>query len=696
MFPLFTNVALLAGLAAIAAPIVIHLLLRRKSVRLRFSTLQFFVRQDEQSMRKRKLRNLLLLAARVLLFALIVLGFARPYLPGRGAAALANRQQVILLVDTSISMQATSPGGSQWSRALEMARRAIAPLQSNDRVALIPFPALTATVPEYVPPAIALRKLAEMQPAYGQAEMTEGFLQVNKLLAVSPPASKTTLVIVSDLQRGGSQNLAAVPLPQDLDLQIVDMGERFIPNAAVTELRVDAQNPSGSHAVVASFSDENLADVPVEFKVDGKVVIEQSIPLPAGAATNLPLSLPSLAPGWHEAELAIAVKDGLTADNSRYAAFFVPEPVHCLVVETRKAERVFQEESFFITTALNPNRGTNATGPSRFICEKSDLESLAQRLSSPQPRIELVVLPGVKPLTAATARALRAYVDAGGGLMLFLGEGVSANLYNTEFNGLLPAQLGSSQAIGEEEAAWRIAVFNKASPCFLPFRTPRSGNLYFPEFTRRFSLTPAAGSTVAAEFDDEVPMLVHRETGRGRVVLANTSADTLWTDWPKHKSFVPWLQATAFYLAGRDAALQTEEAPTWVSGSEVDLDLGTNQVTVKLQKQGGRESSLTSDEQGQLRDVPMDSPGIYILQSAQGLELCRLAMNTPVAESELSLMAPAEFQPRLARRAQPIDRASAAGLFGDSSRGQELWRMLLLIALILMLVEPLVANRTIA
>lgn len=696
MFPIFTNVALLAGLAAIAAPIIIHLLLRRKSVRLRFSTLQFFVKQDEQSMRKRKLRNWLLLAARVVLFALIVLGFARPYFPEGGASgALAQSQQVILLIDTSLSMQATGPDGPQWRRAQELGRQKLAGLGSDDRAALVPIPAPDAILPEYLPPSIAAQRLDELQPTHGWGDLSEGLQQVIKLLAVSPPARQTTLVIVSDLQRSGCQDLATVPLPQELALEIIDLGERFIPNAAITELRVDAQNASDSQAVLTSFSDEDLAELPVEFKVDGKTVMKQSLPLPAGAVTNLPLTLPPLAPGWHGAEFSMEAKDGLAADNTRYTTFFVPEPIHCLVVETRPGQRVFQEETFFVATALNPHRGSNA-GPSRFVYEKVGLEGLAQRLAAPQPRIEFVVLPGVKHLPGATVQALRAYLEAGGGLLMFLGDGVSANFYNSELNGWLPAQLGGSQAVGQEEAAWRIAAFKKTSPCFAPFRAPNSGNLYLPEFTHRFILTPGAESTVAAEFDDEMPMLAHRPVGRGRVALVNTTADTLWTDWQKHKTFVPWLQATAFYLAGRDAALHTEEAPTLVSGREVDLDLGTNQVTVKLQREGGPESSLSSNPQGQLRDVPMAIPGIYTLRNAQGLELRRLAMNAPVAESELALLAAADFQPQLARRAEPLHRAASAGLFGDPDRGRELWRMLLLVALILMLVEPLVANRTIA
>src|SRR6476660_517485 len=109
---LFTNIGLLAGLAALAIPVVIHLLLKRKKQRLRFSTIQCFQKQDQQSTKNRKLRNLLLLAVRLLLLALLVLAFARPYLPqnqiGPGAQ---KRRQVIFVVDRSASMQANGTDG---------------------------------------------------------------------------------------------------------------------------------------------------------------------------------------------------------------------------------------------------------------------------------------------------------------------------------------------------------------------------------------------------------------------------------------------------------------------------------------------------------------------------------------------------------------------------------------------------------
>jgi glycolate oxidase FAD binding subunit len=48
--------------------------------------------------------------------------------------------------------------------------------------------------------------------------------------------------------------------------------------------------------------------------------------------------------------------------------------------------------------------------------------------------------------------------------------------------------------------------------------------------------------------------------GRGRGVFANTAADTAWGDWPKHRTYLPWLQNAVQWLAGRDTYLLESHA----------------------------------------------------------------------------------------------------------------------------------------
>src|SRR2546430_9118079 len=113
----FTNVALLAGMGALVIPILIHLLLKRQKQRLRFSTIQFFMKQDEQASQRRRLRNWLLLAVRLLLLTLLVLAFARPYLKQAQVVAASHKPRTaVFVLDCSLSMQARTAEGVRWDR----------------------------------------------------------------------------------------------------------------------------------------------------------------------------------------------------------------------------------------------------------------------------------------------------------------------------------------------------------------------------------------------------------------------------------------------------------------------------------------------------------------------------------------------------------------------------------------------------
>lgn len=693
MFPAFTNMALLAGLAAIAAPILIHLLLRRKSQRLRFSTIQFFQKQDEQSMRKRKLRNLLLLLTRVLLFALLVLAFARPFLQNQTAGADGRaRQQLVLLLDVSASMQAEGPAGKQWERAKSLARQELAKLHPDDRAALVVCSTRSEVAQEFAPPAAAIAKLDALKPTFGSAKLDEGLRQVTRILATGNPAYATSVCIMSDLQRSGSENLGNTPLPREVVVRTMDLGERFIPNLAVTSLQLENNDEGAPHAVITSFSDEANGQLPFQLRIDGNEVLNGSIALDAGAVTNFPISVPALAPGWHSAEFVIQTKDALRADDTAYAAIFVPPPVHGLVVETRQTAQIFMEESYFVATALNPVRDEGKLSPSRFSYSKSTLDELASKLKRVpgQKRVEYVIVPGVRDLSAETVTALREFVEAGGGLMLFLGANTSPISYSA-LGEMLPAQIGKVEARGATERGWHMANYETASPIFAAFREPNSGNLFLPEFTHRLGLKPNAGSKVVAEFDDGPPLIVTRQLGAGRVLLVNTSADTAWTGWQKHKSFVPWLHGAARYLCGREDSSERVSAPTFVSDSEAELELGGKQAALKLQHQNGQEMAIGEGAD----EVTLELPGIYSVKDSGGKELRRIVANLPNAESELSTLSPPEIEQQLVRSIEPTPTLTA-GLFGDPTRGRELWRLILLTVLGLLLFEPVFANRMFA
>jgi hypothetical protein len=695
----FLNAWMLAGLAALAIPVLIHLLLRRKKKRLQFSTVRFFQQHDEQSSQRRKLRHWLLLGLRLLIVALLVLAFARPFRPQSGAAGgVPRRQQVVFVLDRSASMQAVGTDGPRWSQAKERVRKVLTALGPDDRAAIVGCSHRADVIAGFAPPAEIIRTMGVLQPSFDVSNLGEGLQQAARLVALGDPAATSTIYVVSDLQRSACQDLASGSIPLEVDVKLVPVGDRVSPNLALTQLELGDPNGARPHLVVSSFSDEDTRDLQLEIGVDGKATWSSSISLKSGASTNVAFSFPPLAPGWHDVKASLRNRDALGLDDTRYGVTFVPEPTRVLIVESRKAARVFEAETFFIALALSPAPAGTNTIATPFALAQTPAEELVGRLSGARGAspCDLVILPALRQLPSGCAPALKAFVQAGGGLLLFLGDEISANRYNADLRELLPAELGDRDAAAEPGSGWRIGDYDTNTVVFGVFGRPHTGDMAIPEFTQRHLLTAVKEASVLARFDDGLPLLLTRVVGRGRVALVNTSADTRWSDWPKHKTFVPWLHGLGRYLAPRAGSPQSPEAHSFVAGEEIDLHLGpsSRQARFRLQSPVGPERVLVADDQGRLRDPGLAGPGIYSLRGPEGREAQRVAVNVPAQESDLAALAPIDVQSQLVRVPTEPATTLAAGLFGPTRTRQEFWAVLLLTVLALLFLETVWANRT--
>src|SRR5436190_11034428 len=111
----------LIGLLSAAIPLIIHLSRSRRTKKMRFSTTRFFTEQFLRSYRMSKLKELLLLACRMALFALLAVALARPLFRTRseGLAAAGGPRAVVLVLDDSASMGLADGSTSLFRRAQE-------------------------------------------------------------------------------------------------------------------------------------------------------------------------------------------------------------------------------------------------------------------------------------------------------------------------------------------------------------------------------------------------------------------------------------------------------------------------------------------------------------------------------------------------------------------------------------------------
>src|SRR3954449_2101531 len=101
IFPIFLSPLFLIGMASAAIPLIIHLSRSRRTRKMRFSTTRFFTDQFLRSYRMSRLKELLLLATRMALFALLAMALAQPLFKSKGAVPAhgAGPRAVALVID---------------------------------------------------------------------------------------------------------------------------------------------------------------------------------------------------------------------------------------------------------------------------------------------------------------------------------------------------------------------------------------------------------------------------------------------------------------------------------------------------------------------------------------------------------------------------------------------------------------------
>src|SRR5262245_48784399 len=120
----------LAGVVAAGLPVYLHLLQRHTATPHDFSSLMFFEKRTQSSVKHRRLRYLLLFSLRLAMLMLLVLAFANPFINRSDASVSADKLLVVIL-DDSFSMRTGTRLADARNQALAVldARKPAQPAQ---------------------------------------------------------------------------------------------------------------------------------------------------------------------------------------------------------------------------------------------------------------------------------------------------------------------------------------------------------------------------------------------------------------------------------------------------------------------------------------------------------------------------------------------------------------------------------------
>ena len=136
--PPFLHPWLLAGIAAVAVPVVLHLIMRQKPRRLEFPALRFVRQRQISNTRRLRLRHLLLLLLRMGAICLLALALARPTITASGV--LVEREAPVaaaLVFDTSPRMDYRHANQTRLEAAGEFGRWLLGQFPADSQVAVL-------------------------------------------------------------------------------------------------------------------------------------------------------------------------------------------------------------------------------------------------------------------------------------------------------------------------------------------------------------------------------------------------------------------------------------------------------------------------------------------------------------------------------------------------------------------------------
>jgi hypothetical protein len=560
----FLYPAFLLGAIAVAVPVILHLLRRDVAPEVPFTAVRLLRRSPIQRSRRRRLQDLLLLGARIAALLLLAAAFARPYAPA--AASVGTR---VVAIDRSYSMSA--PG--RFERALELARGAIDQAGTADRVAVIAFDERADLVARAGARSDARAALEALAPSFGATRYAPA---VRRAIEEADGA-RGTLVIVSDLQRGGWNDGQPFTLPAGWDVEVMDAGEPegnlSIAGLSVEPARLIATVNNGwkvpkTGRMRVLYDEREIAAA--QYSVGPAGSTDVIIPLRVPASGGLAVSLPD--PG------------GLAADDVRYRALGPGAQRRVLIVTYGGSA------GFYLARALE----TSASDEGGFAVDRSTGPSLSTLAPERLSETSLIVLTATRGLDRRARETVASFTRAGGGLLITVAPDLEDAVLSTIF-GWQP----TIAAVDTPATPLTFAATDLRHPVFSPFG-PLLANLGQVRFERMARVRPD-GWDVAARFSDGTPALLERAEGKGKVMLFASDFDRRWNDFPLHPAFVPFTLETVRYAAGkgqRAREFTVAEPPPGVTARPgiYQLDAGKRTVSVNVDAAEGDLTRLSSAE----------------------------------------------------------------------------------------------------
>ncbi|WP_428937008.1 BatA domain-containing protein [Fontivita pretiosa] len=675
----------LAGILLASIPIIIHILNRRRFRTVQWAAMTFLLQALRKNRRRLRFEQWLLLAVRCSVLALLGLALARPMGCERSSlATIAGRRAGlhVLIIDNSYSMayQADRPDArTHLDQARLLAKRVIDRLSAGgESVVLITASQPAAAViakPTYDLEA-AKAAVDRVQQSYSGTDLLGALQKALEIGREESAQPSRSLYIFSDSTRSAweappaealaslGRELASIYRIAHFNLARQGQWNHAVLSVKPTANLVRAQFENAFQALVRGYGAST--ETHLQWKLDDQ-------PLPGGGPIRPELNTPPQTQaqaqiqqgGLHVISASLASDNRLKVDDTRWRVIDVAAEMRVLIVEGERGIGPLASSGAFLQLALAPPSeegarftATHARTRSYILPEViSDLEFGNKVLGE----YRAVILAGVSQLSPPQADQLRAFVQQGGTVVVFMGEAVSAEAYNQVLlpRGLMPGTLSRRMSVAGDQQPFHfdvprgglhplLAIFEnqeqtglQTAQVFTYWRVelPNDGHV---ERVLNYQQHQTANANSGGGAD---PAITVHSLGEGRVVFVSTTAGAEWTTLPAKPAYVPLMhELICGSVSAADRWLnllvgQTLQIPPTLKLTTVPTLKDPQQAEVVL------EQTQAPDGRAVYRSRPLEKPGVYTLTT--GAKSIPIAVNVPEDEADIRPLEAAAIQKAL-------------------------------------------------
>lgn len=588
-----------------------------------FTSLRWLQSSQHRLSRRIRWHQVLLFLLRAAILTLLVLAAARPVLLGRGSDESVQR---FVIVDAGRAMQVQDRNAPPpLERARELGTRLLDRAMPGRPVSAI----IAGNAPRATGPLTEVPGRYENSLNRLRADGTE--TPVSSALRLIPPLQRNREtpdriqldILTANLAAGWNQTdiadfMREIEVP--VTVRIVDLSPRAPRNAWIASADIFEGRGGAPHQIrvrLNAVGDKAMTRTLRISGIRGIPDASRNITLHHGEPATEIFEVPGIANLENQVAAISLEPSDMLPDDDRYWLPLNPRGRLSILLVAPEPTRVRERSpAFHLRTALDT---LSESRPGRFrLNERTPAELDRDAVLES----DLVFLVDPREISDVALESLRKRVSEGSGLMIFPGPETDTEFYNRALHtplqpseGLASRPLGEITNPGAEGNRVRLSGLHWEHPLLSPFMDPAYGDISLAGFRAYRNLpdpeTPVRDS-ILATFPDNTPALLETRFGAGRVLLLNSTANDSWSDFPRRKGFLPFIDGVISHLAGflDRNALRVGEPLRIPQPAEAQpetlqfLDPGNTPLPFEALSQGGRDF---------IRIDAVATPGVYRL-----------------------------------------------------------------------------------